>query len=554
MNQNPGATWARCLSLSLAITTGSCGGDPESDEVSIEPQRLLGGEESEMPGIVDLVGRETTGTKTRCTGVLINIATIVTSARCVQKFLPDNRRYSEGLAFDAFLTRWDPNSQQYIKSCISANSSAPNGQCVNPKPKQIYVYGLNPLPSTTASLDDDFAILYSPGYNFHGAVQEDLREVYMGNLDWVSELQIYGWDGSSTAFSRTGTKPVDSYTPFSFLMAPNSVRPCPGDRGAPWLGPMWNMWLRESVAGLHVTTTSTCFSSTAQTRGVRLRDKMGWVESIIGKCADRTDSTAGPFKKCSQIHDPTDPADISCQPWVQPPDPAQFDGCGGSGCSVCQELVTAYPRYFENHPSCTPDAACGGVRSRCSFNCPAPTDRDKGFGLGLLGTYYRQVKEITGPIAGNFVGMRWDAPAGSGGFSLNWGTSTTAMAGNPWAIGSGERTGTGTDNFAVRWSGYVNPPSTGVYQFQTKVNDGVKLRLWGQVFLDDFVNRSSTSTKTSSPVGLQKDVPVPIQLDYFDATGAANLQLLWRKPGATTFVPVPSSALAPPGGSPHRPI
>jgi hypothetical protein len=51
-------------------------------------------------------------------------------------------------------------------------------------------------------------------------------------------------------------------------------------------------------------------------------------------------------------------------------------GCRGDGCSVCSELVTNYPCYFQNHPSCISNGACGGLYSTCSDTCPAPTQAD----------------------------------------------------------------------------------------------------------------------------------------------------------------------------------
>jgi len=55
----------------------------------------------------------------------------------------------------------------------------------------------------------------------------------------------------------------------------------------------------------------------------------------------------------------------------------QWNGCRGNGCSVCEELVAAYPRYFINHPACQRNHACGGSYFQCNANCPAPTEADR---------------------------------------------------------------------------------------------------------------------------------------------------------------------------------
>lgn len=53
-----------------------------------------------------------------------------------------------------------------------------------------------------------------------------------------------------------------------------------------------------------------------------------------------------------------------------------WQGCRGTGCSVCAELVANYPCYFLNHPNCTSNSACGGAYFTCSDACPAPTQAD----------------------------------------------------------------------------------------------------------------------------------------------------------------------------------
>jgi hypothetical protein len=69
------------------------------------------------------------------------------------------------------------------------------------------------------------------------------------------------------------------------------------------------------------------------------------------------------------------------------PEPAQTDqcngtpdewiGCRGSGCSVCAELVKAYPRYFERHRNCIRNEGCDATYFQCSAACPAPTPADR---------------------------------------------------------------------------------------------------------------------------------------------------------------------------------
>jgi hypothetical protein len=57
--------------------------------------------------------------------------------------------------------------------------------------------------------------------------------------------------------------------------------------------------------------------------------------------------------------------------------PGGWQGCRGTGCAVCTELVKDYPRYFVHHPSCGPNTTCAGIFGTCNANCPAPTSADK---------------------------------------------------------------------------------------------------------------------------------------------------------------------------------
>lgn len=54
----------------------------------------------------------------------------------------------------------------------------------------------------------------------------------------------------------------------------------------------------------------------------------------------------------------------------------QWQGCRGTGCLVCAELVASYPCYFQNHPNCASNSTCDGLYFTCSDACPAPTQAD----------------------------------------------------------------------------------------------------------------------------------------------------------------------------------
>ena len=57
--------------------------------------------------------------------------------------------------------------------------------------------------------------------------------------------------------------------------------------------------------------------------------------------------------------------------------PGQWNGCRGTGCFVCAEKLTEFPRYFQNHPACVKNDTCAGQFFTCNASCPAPTDADR---------------------------------------------------------------------------------------------------------------------------------------------------------------------------------
>jgi hypothetical protein len=81
---------------------------------------------------------------------------------------------------------------------------------------------------------------------------------------------------------------------------------------------------------------------------------------------------------------PDDPTQSQCR--LRPPakqmcdeqDTPGWAGCYNGGCSICTEVLVAFPYYLARHPCCGPNTTCG-VHSPllCSPLCPPPTELDK---------------------------------------------------------------------------------------------------------------------------------------------------------------------------------
>ncbi|MFP2908633.1 hypothetical protein ACLESD_26995 [Pyxidicoccus sp. 3LFB2] len=66
--------------------------------------------------------------------------------------------------------------------------------------------------------------------------------------------------------------------------------------------------------------------------------------------------------------------------------PGEWNGCRGTGCSVCTELVAAFPYYFQNHPNCQRNSICYGQYYQCNSACPPPTENDRNYPANCNGT------------------------------------------------------------------------------------------------------------------------------------------------------------------------
>lgn len=142
-------------------------------------------------------------------------------------------------------------------------------------------------------------------------------------------------------------------------------------------------------------------------------------------------------------------------------------------------------------------------------------------GTGLTGRYYNDPG--TGTHFATLVLTRVDP-------TVNFALGSAAPA-----------AGVNADNFSVRWTGSVQAPVTGSYRFTTVSDDGVRLRVNGQLLIDNWTAHSPT-TNTSVAISLSAGVKYAITLEYFEKREAATIRLQWAYPGQALQV-VPQSRL-----------
>ena len=141
-----------------------------------------------------------------------------------------------------------------------------------------------------------------------------------------------------------------------------------------------------------------------------------------------------------------------------------------------------------------------------------------GSGTGLTGRYYSNIS-----LEGTVQLTRTE------GVNFDWGT------GSPGS-------GVPTNNFSARWTGQVEAPVGGAFQFQTTSDDGVRVYLNGQLIINNWTPHGPT-VDTSAAVTLVAGQRTSLVVEFQEYTGGAQIQLRWKTPGATVFVVVPTNRL-----------
>ena len=103
-------------------------------------------------------------------------------------------------------------------------------------------------------------------------------------------------------------------------------------------------------------------------------------------------------------------------------------------------------------------------------------------------------------------------------------------------IGAGQQPG---ERVLVRFSGFVNVPADDLYRFSLTSDDGSVLRVAGQLVVDN--DGLHGAIEKRGAIALQAGLH-PIEVVWFNATGGAELELRWARPGQT-FTPIDAASL-----------
>jgi beta-glucosidase len=86
----------------------------------------------------------------------------------------------------------------------------------------------------------------------------------------------------------------------------------------------------------------------------------------------------------------------------------------------------------------------------------------------------------------------------------------------------------GTENFSARWTGFITPQESGVYDVSFNGDDGYRVWLDDKVLFEDW--GSHGPSLKSATLTLEKGHKYAIKIEYFQGQGGAIAQLAWYPP------------------------
>lgn len=139
---------------------------------------------------------------------------------------------------------------------------------------------------------------------------------------------------------------------------------------------------------------------------------------------------------------------------------------------------------------------------------------------GLKGEYFRGRDFAGEPVmtrVDSRIAFRWDRGAPTDDLAARGELSNTqALAG---------------DDFSVRWTGQLLPPTSGKYELVVGANDGVRLYIDDRLIVDGWDLNERVKSHSAS-VDLKAGQAYRIKLEYFEDIRDAEIRLGWRRPGA----------------------
>lgn len=99
-----------------------------------------------------------------------------------------------------------------------------------------------------------------------------------------------------------------------------------------------------------------------------------------------------------------------------------------------------------------------------------------------------------------------------------------------WGNGSPD-TNIDAQTFSVRWEGFVESPTSGLFTFITKTDDGVRLWINNQLIIDHWFDQ--IPTEIQGTIQMTAGQKVPLKMEFYENRGGAVAELRWEGPGTS---------------------
>ncbi len=192
-------------------------------------------------------------------------------------------------------------------------------------------------------------------------------------------------------------------------------------------------------------------------------------------------------------------------------------------------------------------------RSGCAVNGVSRTEPNYIFGSPLTfdDTYYWAIDEVNGihTWSGDVWSFTTTRPGGGVKGSYYNGANfeelvlvrTDPQINFNWGDGSPAPDIVNVDQFSVSWTGEVEIPFSGTWNFYTNTDDGVRLWVDDQLLIDRWQNQPAIGLKGTIYLVAGR---YALEMEYYDNAGSALAQMFWEGPKTPKQL-VPQGALSP---------
>ena len=165
----------------------------------------------------------------------------------------------------------------------------------------------------------------------------------------------------------------------------------------------------------------------------------------------------------------------------------------------------------------TPTLAPTVTPTATPFATPTPTPTGAQSQNGLQGQYFNSMD-----LSGTAVLTRADQ-----NINFDWGLGSPAS-------------GVNSDNFSVRWTGFITPIYSENYTFCATSDDGESVWINNQQVINSWIDQAAT--EHCGNISLTAGIKVPVKVEFYDNTEEAVMQLSWQSATQSKQI-VPSSSL-----------